>query len=64
MDLTPVDKITVSQQVEINAGGVLRVRTGQFKPQVARLAFDLETPAISYKIERIAEGLREQGAGI
>lgn len=58
MDLTPVDKISVSPQVDINAGGVLRVRTGQFKPRVARLAFDLETPAISYKIERIAEGLK------
>lgn len=58
MDLTPVDKISVPPLTEINAAGVLRVRTGQFKPQVARLAFDLETPAISYKIERIVEGLK------
>ncbi len=58
MDLTPVDKISVPPQTEINAAGVLRVRTGQFKPRVARLAFDLETPAISYKIERIVEGLK------
>jgi hypothetical protein len=65
MDLTPVDKVSVAPQVDVNAGGVLRVRTGQFKPRVARLAFDLETPAIGYKIERIAEGLkitfREEG---
>jgi hypothetical protein len=58
MDLTPIEKISVAPQIDINNGGVLRVRTGQFKPQVARLAFDLESPNMGYKIQRTAEGLK------
>jgi hypothetical protein len=58
IDVSPVEGISAPPQIEIAAGGVLRVRTGRFQADVARLVFDLEGPGILYRIERTAEGLR------
>lgn len=57
-DLSPIDTISATPQTEINWGGILRVRTGKFKTQVARLVFDLETAAVNYRIGRTDAGLK------
>ncbi|MCJ7643254.1 MAG: AMIN domain-containing protein, partial [Candidatus Aminicenantes bacterium] len=49
-DLSPIDTISATPQTEIYWGGILRVRAGKFKTQVARLVFDLETAAVNYRI--------------
>lgn len=58
IDVSPVDGISTPPQIEIAAGGVLRVRTGRFQADVARIVFDLEGPGVKYRIDRTAEGLR------
>jgi len=57
-DLSPIDTISATPQTEIYWGGVLRVRMGKFKTQVARLVFDLETAAVNYRIGRTDAGLK------
>jgi hypothetical protein len=57
-DLSPIDTISATPQTEIYWGGILRVRTGKFKTQVARLVFDLETAAVNYRIGRTDTGLK------
>lgn len=49
VDLTPVDKIMVQTLIPVGAAGVVSVRAGQYKPQTARLVFDLaeQNPAQS-----------------
>jgi hypothetical protein len=49
LDLTPVDKITAQTFIPVDAAGVVSVRAGQYKPQTARLVFDLaeQNPAQS-----------------
>jgi hypothetical protein len=58
IDLSPVDSIQAPPQIDVGAGGVLRVRTGRFQAAVARLVFDLEAPGVMYRIDRTAEGLK------
>ncbi len=41
IDLTPVEKIDAPPFLQVNASGVLSVRTGQYKPQTVRIVFDL-----------------------
>jgi len=57
-DISPIDTISAAPRMEINFGGVLRVRTGKFKTQVARLVFDLETAAVNYSIVRTNDGMK------
>lgn len=57
-DLSPIDTISATPQTEIYWGGILRVRAGKFKTQVARLVFDLETAAVNYRIGRTDTGLK------
>jgi hypothetical protein len=51
IDLTPVEKIAASPFLQVNASGVVSVRVGQYKPQTARVVFDLSersaTPSVS-----------------
>jgi hypothetical protein len=58
IDLSPVDGILAPPLIEVNAGGVLRVRTGRFQASVARLVFDLDGPSVLYRIDRTADGLK------
>ncbi len=58
IDVSPVDAISASPQIEVAAGGVLRVRTGRFKADVARIVFDLDGPGVMYRIDRAADGLK------
>ena len=57
-DVSPIDTNSAAPQMEINYGGVLRVRTGKFKTMVARLVFDLETAAVNYRIDRTNDGMK------
>jgi hypothetical protein len=57
-DISPIDTISAAPQTEIHWGGILRVRTGKFSTEVARLVFDLETAAVNYRIERTDAGLK------
>jgi len=57
-DISPIDTISAAPQTEIHWGGILRIRTGKFKTQVARLVFDLETDAVNYRIDRTDAGLK------
>jgi hypothetical protein len=57
-DISPIDAISATPQTEIHWGGILRVRTGKFKTQVARMVFDLETAAVNYRIDRTDAGLK------
>ncbi len=58
IDVSPIEKLAAAEQAEVDAGGVLRVRTGRFQADVARLVFDLEGPGVMYRIDRAAEGLK------
>jgi len=57
-DISPIDTISAAPKTEIHWGGILRVRTGKFNTQVARLVFDLETAAVNYRIDRTDAGLK------
>ncbi len=58
LDLSPVENIKASPVINVNACGVIRIRCGQFKPEVARVVFDLTDKVPSHKISRTAEGLQ------
>ena len=57
-DISPIDIISAAPRTEIQWGGILRVRTGKFSTEVARLVFDLETAAVNYRIDRTDAGLK------
>jgi hypothetical protein len=57
-DISPINTLSAAPQTEIHWGGILRVRTGKFNTEVARLVFDLETAAVNYKIDRTDAGLK------
>jgi hypothetical protein len=57
-DISPIDTISAAPRTEIQWGGILRVRTGKFNTEVARLVFDLETAAVNYRINRTDAGLK------
>jgi len=58
IDLSPVQSIRALPSINVNACGVIRIRCGQFKPEVARVVFDLAEKVPSHKISRVAEGLQ------
>ncbi len=58
IDLSPVYSIKALPTINVNACGVLRIRCGQFKPEVARIVFDLAEKVPSHKISRVSEGLQ------
>ena len=58
VDLTPMSQILVLPYTQIDDIGVLDVRTGQFKPDTARLVFDLSQNIPAYNIVQTAEGLK------
>jgi len=58
IDLTPVDRITAQPFLQVNESGVVFVRAGQFKPQTARVVFDLNDQNSAQTIAAAADGLR------
>jgi hypothetical protein len=57
IDLTPVDKIAAQPYLQVNASGVISVRTGQFKPQTVRVVFDLNDLDVTQSVSASQGGL-------
>jgi len=58
VDLFPIQKISVGPYVDIGMIGVMRIRVGQFQPQVARVVFDLGETIPNYRVTSIKGGLK------
>jgi hypothetical protein len=58
VDITPVSQIQASPYTQIDDIGVLDIRTGQFKPDTARVVFDLSQTVPASSISQNAEGLK------
>jgi hypothetical protein len=57
IDLTPVEKIDAPPFLQVNASGVISVRTGLFKPQTVRVVFDLNDQNSSQSVSASQGGL-------
>ena len=57
VEISPVGEIRAEASYDINAFGVKAVRTGRFKPDIARIVFDLEETLPSYEIIQVANGI-------
>ena len=58
VDFWTIEKISALPLSDINKAGVLRIRVGEFKPEVARVVFDLEEKVPFYRISQVEEGLK------
>jgi len=58
IDFWTIQKISALPVFDINQAGVLRIRVGEFKPEVARVVFDLGEKLPSYRISQVEEGLK------
>ena len=58
IDFLNTVSIKTSRHFKVNDFGVLAVRTGQFKPTIARVVFDAIDQIPHYKIEGTQEGVR------
>jgi hypothetical protein len=58
IDLSPVDRIGAAPFAEVQDLGLLSVRTGQFKPDTARVVFDLSDRTPAFSVAAIPGGVR------
>jgi hypothetical protein len=58
IDVTPVNAIAAPPFLQVDNAGVISVRTGQFKPQTARIVFDLNDQNSTQTIDAVADGLK------
>ncbi|MBN1938614.1 MAG: AMIN domain-containing protein [Candidatus Aminicenantes bacterium] len=58
IDLAPITRIQVLPYTQIDDIGVLDIRTGQFKPDTARVVFDLSRNVPAYSVTQTADGLK------
>ena len=58
VDITPVSRIQASPYTQIDNIGVLDIRTGQFKPDTARVVFDLSQTVPANSLSQNADGLK------
>lgn len=58
LDFKGVSQIQAQPVIEINAAGVVSVRTGQFQPDVARVVFDMADKAPSHSLTQTENGLK------
>jgi len=58
IDLFPIQKISVGPYVDIGIIEVLRIRVGQFQPQVARIVFDLGEGIPNYRVTSVENGVK------
>lgn len=58
IDMSPIDTISASPSIELNAGGVLSVSAEKYQSRIARLVFYLESGAVLFRCERSEEGLK------
>ncbi len=57
VEISPVGEIRAEVSYDIDAFGVKAVRTGRFKPDIARIVFDLVEALPSYEIIQVANGI-------
>lgn len=57
VEISPVGEIQTEESYDVNAFGVKTVRTGRFKPDTARIVFDLMETLPSYEIVQVANGI-------
>jgi hypothetical protein len=57
IEISPVGEIRTEELIDIDAFGVKAVRTGRFKPDTARVVFDLVEALPSYEIIQVASGI-------
>ncbi len=57
IEISPVGEIRTEESYDIDAFGVKAVRTGRFKPETARIVFDLRETLPSYEIVQVANGI-------
>jgi len=57
VEITPVGEIHTEELVDVDAFGVKTVRTGRFKPDTARIVFDLVERLPSYEIVQVDGGI-------
>lgn len=58
IDFSGIQNIRATRQIDVNDFGVITIRTGMYKSDIARVVFDLEDEFPPYKIERIEGGWR------
>ncbi len=57
VEISPVGEIHAEASYDINAFGVKTVRVGRYKPETARIVFDLVEALPSYEIIQVANGI-------
>lgn len=58
VEFSPVGEILAGESQEVNDYNVKTIRVGRFKPQTARVVFDLEEELPSYEIIQIETGIK------
>lgn len=58
LDLTPVSSIAAAPYTQVGQAGVLDIRTGQFKPETARVVFDIGASTPAYSISAAPTGVK------
>lgn len=58
VDLVGTENITSSRRIDVNDFGIVAIRAGMYKSDVARVVFDLQDKFPLYRIEDIQGGLR------
>lgn len=57
VEITPIGEIRTEESYDVNAFGVRIVRTGRFRPDTARIVFDLVEVLPSYEIIQVTNGI-------
>jgi len=58
LDLPGIEKVAAPAEIAVEGGGVLRIRSGLFNRNTARIVFDTAGKMPRYEIVKISEGLR------
>jgi hypothetical protein len=58
VEFSPIGDIQAGESQEVNAFGVKTIRVGRFKPQTARVVFDLAEEVPSYEIIQLETGIK------
>jgi hypothetical protein len=58
VDLNSVSTIAASPYTQVGEAGILDIRTGQFKPETARVVFDMGQATPAYSVSAVAGGLK------
>jgi hypothetical protein len=57
IDVSPARRVEASPAYEVNAFGVTKIRTGQYKRRVSRVILDFSGPVPAYDVQKTGSGL-------